>query len=129
MQWRITSIVLLLVCGFWNTKQLIAAPAVPQSGTPAMSELDLPRQVGGARIPVAAPMCPISGPRGAWDHYQMRDLPRGYCSRNRACTLWTKDSCPGTDTPGPGIKWKCVCDSGTWRCGEQERTKTVCVGP
>jgi hypothetical protein len=75
----------------------------------------------------AEPMCPISGPKGPWDYYQMGDLPRGDCSGAQDCTVWTKDSCPGADYPGPGIKWKCVCDSGTWRCDEQERTKSTCV--
>lgn len=88
--------------------------------------------VGGAAIPTAqednaVSTCPISGPRGAWDMYQTRDLPRGHCSGAQACTLWTKDSCPGTDYPGPGIKWKCMCNSGIWHCDELERTKTACV--
>jgi hypothetical protein len=74
-----------------------------------------------------APLCLISAPKGPWDYYQMRDLPRGDCSGAQACTIWTKDSCPGTDFPGPAIQWKCVCDSGTWQCDEQERTKTACV--
>lgn len=37
MQWRIASIVLLLVCGFWNIERLIAAPAELQSGDAAIS--------------------------------------------------------------------------------------------
>jgi len=77
----------------------------------------------------AASTCLIAGPQGPWGHYQMRDLPRGNCSSAQTCMVWTKDSCPGTDAPGPGIKWQCVCDSGTWRCDEQARTKTVCVPP
>ena len=71
--------------------------------------------------------CQISGPMGPWDHYQTRDLPHGVCSGAQPCTIWTKDSCPGTTYPGPAIKWKCVCDSGAWRCDEQERTKTTCI--
>jgi hypothetical protein len=95
-------------------------------------EVNMPGQTGGGRIPVAqeestVPICPISGPRGTWNDYEMHDLPRGQCSGAQACTLWTRDSCPGNDSPGPGIKWKCVCEAGMWRCEELERTKTVCV--
>ena len=73
--------------------------------------------------------CVISGPKGPWDHYQTSDLPRGQCSPRAACTVWTKDSCPGTVSPGPAIRWTCVCDGGAWRCDEQERTKTACARP
>jgi hypothetical protein len=93
---------------------------------------DTPKQRGKLRTPVATrddaePACPVSGPKGIWDYYQMRDLPRGYCSDTKACTLWTKDSCPGTDYPGPAIKWKCRCESAVWYCEELERTTTACV--
>src|SRR2546430_12717137 len=61
---------------------------------------DMPKQSGKSVIqtPIvdeegAEPMCPISGPKGPWDYYQMGDLPRGDCSRTQACTVWTKDSC------------------------------------
>jgi hypothetical protein len=87
---------------------------------------------GGVRTRIAfaddtTRVCPIAGPKGPWDYYRMRDLPHGDCSTAEACTLWTKESCPGTDYPGPAIKWRCVCTSGTWRCDEQERTKAACV--
>src|SRR4029077_6434227 len=72
------------------------------------------------------PACLTSGPKGIWGQYTAHDLPRGHCSGADACILWTKDSCPRTDFPGPAIKWKCVCASGTWRCGEQERSKAIC---
>jgi hypothetical protein len=87
----------------------------------------------GDKIPTAianeddlARTCPVAGPKGPWDHYQTRDLPRGNCSGAQACTLWTRDSCPGADYPGPAIKWRCVCSSGAWQCHEEERTRTVC---
>src|SRR5215471_54772 len=59
------------------------------------SELDMPSQTVGGQIQVAqednaVPICPISGPRGVWDQYQMHDLPRGHCSGPQACTLWTR---------------------------------------
>jgi hypothetical protein len=95
---------------------------------------DVPKQGGESIVQAsivdqdaAAPLCPIAGPKGPWGDYQISDLPRGNCSDTKPCIVWTKDSCPGTDAPGPGIKWKCVCDSKTWRCDEQERTKTVCI--
>jgi hypothetical protein len=74
------------------------------------------------------PVCPTFGPQGPWGYYQSRDLPRGQCSGAPDCKLWARDSCPGTDSPGPAVKWKCVCNSGTWRCDELERTKAVCLG-
>jgi hypothetical protein len=76
-----------------------------------------------------APTCAISGPKGPWDYYQTNDLPRGVCSAPASCSVWTRDSCPGTGPayPGPAIRWTCVCDAATWRCDEQERTKTACV--
>jgi hypothetical protein len=77
----------------------------------------------------AAPVCPTSGPKGDWGEYREKDLPRGSCSGPVACVLWTKDTCPGTDSPGPAVKWKCVCASGVWRCDELERTKTACINP
>src|SRR5438105_8834302 len=70
--------------------------------------------------------CPTSGSTGVWGHYSAHDLPRGHCSGMDSCILWTKDSCPGTDFPGPAIRWKCACASGIWRCDEQERSKAIC---
>ncbi len=72
------------------------------------------------------PACLTSSPKGVWGQYSAHDLPRGSCSGTDSCILWTRDSCPGTASPGPAIKWKCACASGTWRCDEQERSKTVC---
>lgn len=93
---------------------------------------DAPKPSNALQTPIVnrddgIPVCPISGPMGPWDRYRMRDLPHGDCSGTPACTIWTKDSCPGTNYPGPAIKWKCVCVSGTWQCDEQERTKNVCT--
>lgn len=70
--------------------------------------------------------CPTSGSTGVWGRYSAHDLPHGHCSGMSACSLWTKDSCPATDSPGPAIKWNCTCASGTWQCDEQERSKTIC---
>ena len=72
------------------------------------------------------PACLTSGSKGVWGQYSAHDLPRGSCSATNSCILWTKDSCLGTDSPGPTIKWECACASGVWRCDEQERSKTVC---
>jgi hypothetical protein len=72
--------------------------------------------------------CPISAAKGPWDYYQVHDLPAGVCGEAPACTVMTKDSCPGTDSPGPTITWRCVCDSGSWRCDEEGRSRTVCAG-
>jgi len=76
-----------------------------------------------------ATVCEISGPKGPWDYYQTKDLPRGVCSAPAPCTVWTRDSCPGAGPvyPGPAIRWTCVCETGMWCCDEQERTKTACV--
>jgi hypothetical protein len=73
-------------------------------------------------------VCAIAGPKGPWDHYQTKDLPRG-SSASASCAVWTKDSCPGAGPiyPGPAIRWTCVCDTGTWRCDERERTKAACT--
>jgi hypothetical protein len=76
----------------------------------------------------AAEACQITGPKGPWGYYQRRDLPRGQCESVNPCTLWTKDSCPGTNYPGPAIRWTCACASGTWQCQEQERSKAACPG-
>lgn len=93
---------------------------------------DVPKPSNAIQIPIVdegdvTPECPISGPKGPWERFQMRDLPHGSCSGTQVCSIWTKDSCPGTNYPGPAIKWKCVCDSGTWRCDEQERTQAACI--
>jgi hypothetical protein len=72
--------------------------------------------------------CSLPGPRGPWGYFQTRDLPKGSCTGD-PCTVWTRDSCPGTDHPGPAIRFVCACDGGTWRCEERERTKTACLGP
>src|SRR5580658_6187148 len=72
--------------------------------------------------------CSLPGPRDVWGYFQTRDLPKGRCTGD-PCTVWTRDSCPGTNQPGPAIRFACVCDGGTWRCDERERTKTVCLGP
>jgi hypothetical protein len=102
-------------------EQLQKGEDVPQQGGESIVQ---PSIVGQD---AAVPLCPVAGPKGPWGDYQIGDLPRGNCSDIKTCIVWTKDSCPGTDAPGPGIKWKCVCDSKTWRCDEQERTKTVCI--
>jgi hypothetical protein len=101
-------------------------------GREAEISRNVPKPSSAVQTPIAnrddaIPVCPIDGPMGPWDRYQMRDLPHGDCSGTQVCSIWTKDSCPGTHYPGPAIKWQCVCDSGEWRCDEQERTKTACI--
>src|SRR5262245_38245319 len=69
----------------------------------------------------AMPMCLTPGPKGPWGEYREKDLPSGSCSTPLNCALWTREACPGTEHPGPAIKWRCVCTSGMWRCDELER--------
>ena len=71
-------------------------------------------------------VCPISGPIGPWDRFQMRDLPHGDCSGTQACSIQTEDL-PRNELPGSGnyVAMR-MPNSGTWRCDEQERTKAAC---
>jgi hypothetical protein len=106
-----SSVFLAVVCATLATSQSV--------------EAEYPRNDNAA----PATVCDIPGPKGPWDHYLTTDLPRGVCSAPNSCMVWTRDSCPGAGPvyPGPAIRWTCVCDAGTWRCDEQERTKTACV--
>lgn len=70
--------------------------------------------------------CAITASKGEWNYFRARDLPRGQCV-GEPCAVWTRDSCPGTDMPGPAIRWECVCDAGAWNCREVERSKSVCL--
>jgi hypothetical protein len=100
-----------------------------------IAERGAPKQAGSTSRQIeyqddAIPMCPTVVPKGAWGEYREKDLPSGSCSAPPpACVLWTKEPCPGTEYPGPAIKWKCVCTSGMWRCDELERSKTACIEP
>ena len=102
-----------------------------QHGAPAESKAStrggVPVTRTAAAGDVGADMCRIPAPKGPWDYHLARDLPQGSCSEAQACTLWTKDSCPGEAYPGPAIRWMCVCTSGLWRCDEQERTRATCA--
>jgi hypothetical protein len=99
-----------------------------------IAERGAPKQAGSTTRQIGhqdgvIPMCPTVVPKGAWGEYREKDLPSGPCSAPPACVLWTKELCPGTEYPGPAIKWKCVCTSGMWRCDELERSKTACIEP
>jgi len=95
-----------------------------EGNAPAMSSVPMVR--AASRLNPDR-MCQVAGSKGPWDEYQMRDLPQGSCAGSNACAIRTKDSCPGTTSPGPSILWQCTCVSGLWQCYEQERTKTACM--
>jgi hypothetical protein len=84
--------------------------------------------LGEQHVPPLQP-CAISDMKGPWGQYERSQLPRGACADSVACSVWTRDSCPGPEPkhPGPAIRWMCSCESGTWQCQERERTKTACV--